>query len=125
MTRAALALLLCALAPLPALALEGDPERGRMVFASCRTCHYPEKEVGHHNGPNLHGIFGKMAGSQPGFAYYSKALREAQFRWTPQLLDNWLANPDSFLPDSSMIARPIPKAQDRADLIAYLASFQE
>ena len=45
----------------------GDAEKGRLVFAQCRTCHYPEKIIGHHNGPNLHAIFGKVAGKQVGF----------------------------------------------------------
>ncbi len=46
--------------------LAGDAERGRLAFGSCRSCHYPEKIVGHHNGPNLHGIFGRKAGSAEG-----------------------------------------------------------
>ncbi len=102
---------------------KGDPERGRLLFGPCRTCHYPEQGVGHHNGPSLYAIFGKRAGTQPGFRYYSDALKNAGWIWTPQLLDTWLANPNSFLPGSRMIFVALPKAQDRADLIAYLESF--
>jgi len=99
---------------------EGDYERGRLVFGQCRTCHYPEKEVGHNNGPNLHRIFGQVAGKQAGFEHYSETFREAQFVWTPQLLFLWLADPLAMFPDTTMMARGIPDPQQRADLIAYL-----
>ena len=100
--------------------LAGDPERGRLVFGACRTCHYPEKVMGHNNGPNLHRIFGKVAGKQPGFEYYSATFRNATFVWTPALLDAWLADPRAMFPDSAMMSLGVPDSQRRADLIAYL-----
>lgn len=120
-----------ALALLPALALSqaagpdqpalvGDVERGRLVFGPCRTCHYPDPAMGHNNGPNLHRIFGKVAGKQPGFDYYSETFRNARFVWTPRLLDLWLANPRAMFPESTMMSLGVPDAQARADLIAYL-----
>lgn len=99
---------------------EGDPERGRLVFGQCRTCHYPEPEMGHNNGPNLHRIFGKVAGKQEGFEYYSETFREAQFVWTPELLWLWLADPLAMFPDTTMMSRGVADPQDRADLVAYL-----
>ena len=102
----------------------GDPARGRQVFAGCRTCHYPERGYGHHNGPSLFAIFGRTAGTQPDFKYYSPWLRQAGFQWTPETLDAWLANPEMF-PESSMIFVGVSDAQARADLIAYLRQFHE
>lgn len=99
---------------------EGDYERGRLVFGQCRTCHYPEKEMGHNNGPSLHRIFGQVAGKQAGFEHYSDTFLEAQFVWTPQLLFLWLEDPLAMFPETTMMARGIPDAQQRADLIAYL-----
>jgi cytochrome c len=107
----------------PAEELKGDPSRGRQVFAACRTCHYPERGYGHHNGPSLTAIFGRKAGSQPDFKYYSPWLKAAGFEWTPGTLDAWLANPGMF-PESTMIFVGIPDPQARADLIAYLAQFR-
>ena len=107
-----------------ATALIGDPARGRKVFFQCRTCHYPEKAYGNHNGPNLFGVFGRKAGTEPGYEHYSETMKQAGFIWTPQLLNAWLANPDSFLPDSTMIVFPTT-AQQRADLIAYLKQFHD
>jgi len=102
--------------PLP----DGDPGRGRLVFGPCRTCHYAEPAMGHNNGPNLHRIFGKVAGKQPGFAYYSETFRTAGFVWTPQLMFAWLENPMAMFPTSSMMSLGVPDPQRRADLIAYL-----
>jgi cytochrome c len=106
-------------------ALAGDAERGRQLFGACRTCHYPESYVGNHNGPSLHAIFGRAAGTRDGFEYYSAALKSAQFVWTPALLDAWMANPDDFLPGNEMVFVPPRTAQERADLIEYLKGFGE
>ncbi|HTV94947.1 MAG TPA: c-type cytochrome [Steroidobacteraceae bacterium] len=103
----------------------GDAARGRQIFAPCRTCHYPEKGYGHHNGPSLFAIFGRRAGTQQGFPYYSEALKRSNLVWTPELLNAWLANPTTFIPGTDMVFVAIPGAQDRADLIAYLAQFHD
>ena len=98
----------------------GDAERGRLVFGPCRTCHYPDAFMGHNYGPNLSRIFGKVAGKQDGFDYYSETFQQAQFVWTQQMLYLWLADPLAMFPDSTMMSRGVPDPQDRADLIAYL-----
>jgi cytochrome c len=98
----------------------GDAARGRLIFAQCRTCHYAEAFMGHNNGPNLHRIFGKVAGKQQGFEYYSDTFKAAQFVWTPQLMFAWLENPMAMFPGSSMMSRGEPDPQRRADLIAFL-----
>jgi cytochrome c len=105
----------------------GDAERGRLEFGRCRTCHYAEAFMGHNNGPNLHRIFGKVAGKQAGFAYYSETFKAAEFVWTPLVMYAWLENPMAMFPDSSMMSLGVPEPQRRADLIVYLqqASMRE
>ena len=103
----------------------GDPVRGRIVFGACRTCHYPDKGAGHQNGPSLWNIFGRRAGTQEGFAYYSEALKNSGLVWTPEYLDAWLANPEGFIRGTSMMSLGVPDPQQRADLIAYLMQFRE
>lgn len=98
----------------------GDRERGRLVFAPCRSCHFTQAQAGHGNGPNLHRIFGKVAGKQAGFAYYSAPLKAAQFVWTPELLYAWLEAPMASLKGTTMMSAGVPDARRRADLIAYL-----
>jgi cytochrome c len=98
----------------------GDPERGRLVFGGCRSCHFTEAGAGHGNGPNLHRIFGKVAGKQAGFDYYSPELKAVQFVWTPGVLYMWLENPMASIPGTTMMSAGVPNPQERADLIAYL-----
>ena len=102
------------------LVMGGDAERGRLVFGPCRTCHYAEAYMGHNNGPNLHRIFGKVAGKQTGFDYYSDEFKAAQFVWTPDLMFVWLEDPLGKFPGSSMMSLGVPDPQARADLINYL-----
>ena len=104
--------------------IQGDAARGQLVFGQCRTCHYPEKGYGHHNGPSLWAIFGRKAGTAEGYAYYSDEMKQAGFAWTPELLDFWLANPRRFLPNSTMVVFETTP-QQRADLIEYLQQFHE
>jgi cytochrome c len=112
---------------LPCVALEpGDAARGKYVFFQCRVCHYVEKHAPHDNGPNLYDLFGRRAGTAAGFEHYSQTLKDSGIVWSPQYLDAWLANPATFIPGTTMIfPQGVPDAQDRADLIAYIATFRE
>lgn len=102
-----------------------DVARGRIVFGRCRTCHYPDKGAGHQNGPSLWNVFGRRAGTQEGFAYYSQALKDSGLVWNPEYLDAWLADPSGFIPGNMMMSLGVPDPQLRADLIAYLLQFRE
>ena len=109
------------LTPLEALSLQqGDAQRGRLVFAPCRSCHFTDAAAGHGNGPNLHRIFGKQAGQQAGFEHYSEPLKAAGFVWTPEAMYAWLENPMAQMPGTSMMSAGVPDPRKRADLIAYL-----
>ena len=64
------------------------------------------------------GVFGRTAGSVPGFDY-SEALKNAKIVWTEANLDKWLADPEVLVPGSKMYFS-VDKEGDRADLIAFL-----
>lgn len=107
------------LASLPAPYNEADPGNGRRAFARCRSCHTITEGGPNMTGPNLYGIFGRQAGSHPGFNY-SPAVREAGFAWDAERLDHWLENPRTFLAGTKMSFAGIPDAADRRDVIAFL-----
>ena len=111
--------------PLAERLAAADLERGRIVFGRCRTCHYPDKGAGHQNGPSLWNVWGRKAGTQEGFAYYSQALKDSGLVWNPDYLDAWLADPRGFIPGNMMMSLGVPDPQQRADLIAYLLQFRE
>jgi cytochrome c len=115
-------LILAALLALPALhaEAEGDPAHGQEIYESrCIACHSPDAN---RVGPMHRGVFGRKAGSLPDYAY-SKALKAAGFVWNEETLDQWLSNPQAFLPGQKMNFK-VAKAEDRADLIAYLKTLK-
>lgn len=97
----------------------GDTVKGKRLFNRCRACHNLTATARTRIGPNLNDLFGRAAGKQEGYKY-SKALGAAEFVWTEQNLDEWLAQPRTFLPGNKMAFAGLRKEQDRKDLMAYL-----
>jgi cytochrome c len=96
----------------------GDAESGKKVFAKCQACH--SLDAGANKiGPSLHGIIGRASATVDGFKY-SDAMQNAHLNWTPDTLDQYLANPRKSVPGTKMAFPGLPKPQDRADLITYL-----
>lgn len=97
---------------------DADAERGKQLYANqCMACHSVEVNLA---GPAHRGVLGRKAGSAPGFQY-SVALKKAKFVWTAQKLDKWLSNPSAMVPGNKM-GYAVSSAQERQDLIAYLAT---
>jgi cytochrome c len=92
---------------------------GQAVFNRCRICHTIEPGGRNIVGPNLHGIFGRKAGSLPNFAY-SPALRESGVVWDDDTLTKYLRDPKEFIPGDRMAFPGIKDEGQLADLIAYL-----
>ncbi len=107
------------IATLPAPYNEASFATGQRLFKQCQTCHLVDKDAGNRVGPNLHNIFGRHVGELEGFAY-SNALQEADFLWTTDELEQWLANPRSYLPGNRMSFAGFRRPDDRRDVIAYL-----
>lgn len=98
---------------------EADVELGDRLLMQCRACHTLKAGEPHMLGPNLHGVFGRQAGTVREFGY-TNALLQADFVWTPRALDAWLRQPSRFLPGNAMAYGGLRYAEDRAALIASL-----
>lgn len=98
-----------------------DPaaRRGELLSFACQACHTLKAGEAHHIGPNLHGVFGRTAGTLPGFGY-SDALRRSGIVWTPATLERWLAAPNDYLPGTTMVFTGYAAAADRQALLDYL-----
>ncbi len=96
----------------------GDPVQGKQVFRKCLFCH-SLRPGETRTGPSLAGLFGRRAGSVPGFNY-SASLRNAAIDWDEDILDIWIADPRQFIPGTRMAFDGIKNPKLRADLIAYL-----
>lgn len=112
----------------PALGAAGskpDVENGKATFsAMCGICHSVQKTGGPHEGPNLLGVVGRKAASEPTFTKYSPALKDSKITWSKKSLDSFLLNPMAKVPGTLM---PMLIADDktRADVVAYLATLKK
>jgi len=96
---------------------------GEKLFKQqCAACHAVAKDAPMGMGPNLAGIVGKDAGIMEGYRYsaeFKKGL-DGQ-KWTPELLDAWLADPQNIAPGTYMMYKQNDAAV-RKSIIEYLTS---
>ena len=71
-------------------------------------------------GPPLRGVYGRQAGSVPGFAY-SRAFKQILqgIVWDSQTLDRWITNSQAWVPGSLMFYAQAD-AEIRRQIIAYV-----
>jgi len=95
-----------------------DEERGKILFERrCTGCHSLDQNK---EGPHLRDVYERKAGTVTSFQY-SDAVRAAQITWDEALLDKWLTDTESVIPNNDMAFR-VPSAEERADIIAFLRS---
>ena len=106
----------CAAPPAPDLAL------GERLYRQCYACHALEPGRNTPAGPTLQAVVGKPIAAEPDFDY-SPALRRlaaAEGRWTPDLLDRFLAEPGAVAPGTEMGFLGMADPAERRALIAWL-----
>lgn len=91
--------------------------RGEQLYTRCVACHAIEAN---RTGPQHCGLFGRQAGTAPGYDAYSPAMRHAKIVWNDRSLDGFLRAPTEFLPGTAMGYAGVKDARERADLIAWL-----
>jgi len=104
-----------------AQAASPDPVKGGAIFnAKCGGCH---SDISGKNmiGPSLFGVYGRTAGTAPGYTY-SSALKASGIVWTSDKLTAWLTKPTALVPGTKMSFAPPTTAEEKTDLIAYLKS---
>lgn len=108
--------------PSASLTTASDSDAGMLAFNNhCRECH-SYKDGDNRLGPFLYGVVGRKAGTAKGFGNYSDSLKNSGITWTPELLDQWITNPQTVVPNNNM-APPYPGLDDasqRAAIISFL-----
>jgi cytochrome c len=92
-------------------------------FGECNACHALEPGRSTPAGPALDAVVGRRVASLRGFNY-SPALRRFAARnprWTPGLLDRFLADPETVVPGTEMGYAGMRDPVRRRALIAWLA----
>jgi len=100
---------------------------GEQIYRqNCYACHALEAGRNTAAGPTLHGIVGRGVAAETGFNY-SPALRRLagrEGRWTPELLDRFLAEPETAVPGTEMGFEGLGDPADRHALIEWLRENQ-
>lgn len=97
-----------------------DAAAGEGEFRPCSACHALEAGD-NRTGPSLAGVVGRPADAAEGYDY-SGALSEVVDAWTPEHLNFFLEDPQGYVPGTKMNFNGLKDMQDRANLIAYLAT---
>jgi cytochrome c len=92
-------------------------KRGEQVYERCAACHSIE---GNRTGPQHCGLFGRRAGTVPGYDGYSQALRDSKIVWNERTLDAFVRDPTTVVPGTTMGYAGVKDARERGDLIAWL-----
>ena len=98
----------------------GDVLKGAVLYQDrCTACHAIDSNK---TGPAHRGVMGRRVGSLAGYTY-SVELARSRLRWTPQTLNVWLEDPEELVAGQRM-GFQVEDPQQRADLIAYLATLK-
>lgn len=116
----------------------GDAAAGERVFKQCKACHEIVDAEGNDivkggkTGPNLYGIYTRVAGTQADFTKYGDdlvAAGAAGLAWDEEQFVAYVEDPRAFLRETlddrrakSKMAFKLRKEDDRADVWAYLVS---
>jgi cytochrome c len=113
--------------PIGPLLAKANVDAGKSDTKVCTACHTFDKGGPNRVGPNLYGVVGEEIAAGKGGYDFSAALKAAGAgkTWTPDLLNQWLFKPQDFAKGTKMTFVGLPKAQDRADVEAYLNSLSD
>ena len=105
------------------LYIGGDADNGALIYKdACGQCHQLNPGL-NKKGPQLMNIYGAPAAKLADYTY-SEGLKASGWVWDAQTLDTYIADAEKAMPDSKMLADPMPDAKERADVIAYLSTLR-
>lgn len=107
-----------------ALLKEANPQDGASLFRMCMACHAGEKGAPHRIGSNLWGIVGSPKAAHAEFRY-SAALKARGGTWSYRELAEYLHNPRTFAPGTSMFFAGMTDNRKIANLLAYLRTLSD
>jgi cytochrome c len=101
---------------------EADASAGESLWRQCQACHALNGNNG--VGPHLNGVVGRQIAAVDDFSY-SDALADLEEAWTPENISGFIENPREWAPGTAMAYNGLADVEDRANLIAYLATTGE
>ena len=101
--------------------LSSSDDPGELEFRrKCSVCHTLTPDGANRAGPTLFAVFGRVAGTLPGYTY-SKALLDSQVVWNAKTIARLFDDgPDVMMPGTKMPIQRLKSVKRRDDLIEYL-----
>ena len=112
--------------PIAPLLAAADVAAGEKTFKKCAACHTPDKGGANKVGPNLWGIVGRAPAAHEGFSY-SAPMKEfaAGGAWDYEKLSAFITAPKAYVKGTAMGFAGLKKADERANLIAYMRTLAD
>ena len=110
--------------PVTPILAAANVDTGKKAAQKCAICHSFDKGGANKIGPNLWGIVNGAHAHAPGFAY-SDAIKKKPGNWDYEALNQFIANPKGYAPGTKMAFAGVPRASERADIIAFLRSLAD
>jgi cytochrome c len=102
-----------------------DATKGAATAKACMACHDFTKGGPNKTGPNLWDVVERDAAAHEGFSYSEGFLKHKGEKWTYENLNEFIKNPKAKMLGTKMGFAGIKKDQDRANVIAYLATLSD
>jgi cytochrome c len=103
---------------------KADARHGEQVAKVCIQCHTFGRGEANKIGPNLFGVMEENIASVSGYTFSSILAADKDKKWDPDKLNVWLYRPQQFARGTKMTFAGLSRAQDRADVIAYLQTLK-
>ncbi len=105
---------------------EGDAAAGEKVFKKCAACHAVGEGAKNKVGPQLNGVVGAAWGRIEGYKYSKNLIELSDGKvWDEESLEVYLTKPKDLIPKGKMAFAGLRKDEDRANVIAYLAQYND
>lgn len=101
-----------------------DAAGAKLFKNHCGACHAIDAAATPRQGPNLHAVFQRQAGTLDGYKY-SPGLKAAGWQWSPEQMDKWLTNPKDLVPDTFMSTYKQKDPEKRKLIVDFLSTHSE
>jgi cytochrome c len=106
----------------PSSGFAQDAAAGEKVFLQCRACHQVGPTAKNGVGPVLNGLFGRQAGTVPGYTY-TEANKKSGLTWDEPTFRDYIKDPKAKIPGTKMVYPGLKDEKRINDLVAYLHTF--